>query len=148
MSAPKTETEEWKPRRDRAVQRANAAWTLLLSPEHAALLESLPMGWGEAIEQWGTCQILLTDAGVPPGLGAQAGGDLDTRVAKYAVPALIAIDRIAEAHRKNVDEHGGTSGDCNECGWSWPCPTYVWATSDRDSLACWNPSDDEEADRG
>ena len=54
--------------------------------------------------------------------------------------------RIAEAHHKNVDNAGGSWGDCNECGWSWPCPTHVWATTSRDVLAPWNPTDDEEAD--
>jgi hypothetical protein len=95
------------------------------------------------MEQWQTCQVLLTDAGVPPGLGAQAGADLDTRIARYVVPALAALERIAEAHRKNVDQHGGTDGMCSECNRRWPCPTYVWASSPRDSLACWNPADDE-----
>jgi len=51
--------------------------------------------------------------------------------------------RIAEAHSKHVDEHGGTMGACNECSWHWPCPTYVWATTDRNYLACWDPADDE-----
>ena len=53
------------------------------------------------------------------------------------------LGRIAEAHHKNVDQHGGTDGMCNECNWHWPCPTYVWATEDRDSLACWDPRDDD-----
>lgn len=54
--------------------------------------------------------------------------------------------RIGEAHSKSVDSAGGTWGDCSECGWSWPCPTHVWATQARDVLAPWNPSDDEETD--
>jgi hypothetical protein len=54
------------------------------------------------------------------------------------------LDRIAEAHSKWVDKHGGTDGMCGECNWRWPCPTYVWATdAERDPLACWNPSDDD-----
>jgi hypothetical protein len=57
-----------------------------------------------------------------------------------------AVDRlakIAEAHSKDVGPGGLTSGDCAECSWSWPCPTYVWATSDRDPVIdCWNPADD------
>ena len=55
------------------------------------------------------------------------------------------LDRIAEAHHKRIDAHGGTDGMCNECGWRWPCPTHVWATEDRDALACWDPRDDEDA---
>lgn len=60
------------------------------------------------------------------------------------------LSRIAEAHHKNVDEHGGTYGECNECSWTWPCPTYVWATDlDRnDLIACWDPSDDDEVVAG
>jgi hypothetical protein len=55
------------------------------------------------------------------------------------------LGRIAEAHCKHLTTGGMTSGDCAECGWTWPCPTYTWATSDRDPLACWNPDDDEAA---
>lgn len=54
-----------------------------------------------------------------------------------------ALARIAEAHAKYVDAHGGTWGECNECGAGWPCPTYVWATTDRDPLSTWDPADDE-----
>jgi hypothetical protein len=39
------------------------------------------------------------------------------------------LARIAETHSKQIDAHGGTWGDCNECGWTWPCPTYRWATA-------------------
>lgn len=53
------------------------------------------------------------------------------------------LARIAEFHHKWVDEHGGTLGECSECSLNWPCPTYVWATSERDLTACWDPADDE-----
>lgn len=63
--------------------------------------------------------------------------------------ALGRLARIAEAHQKCVDEHGGTDGDCNECGWTWPCPTYVWATTPRNPhVDTWDPSDDGESRRG
>lgn len=53
------------------------------------------------------------------------------------------IDRIAEAHTKGVGPGGLTSGLCSECSWNWPCPTYRWATEDRDPVvAPWDPSDD------
>jgi hypothetical protein len=52
------------------------------------------------------------------------------------------LSRIAEAHVKEVLVGGLTSGDCTECGHAWPCPTYTWATTDRDTLATWDPSDD------
>jgi hypothetical protein len=55
-----------------------------------------------------------------------------------------ALARIAEAHVKWVQHDGSTSGDCAECIRLWPCPTYVWATDDRDSMACWDPIDDED----
>ncbi len=51
--------------------------------------------------------------------------------------------RIAYAHQKYFDGHGGTDGDCHECGHVWPCPTFVWATTDRSVLDPWNPMDDE-----
>jgi hypothetical protein len=54
------------------------------------------------------------------------------------------MERIAEAHHPKVDMHGGTWGDCAECGWQHPCPTYIWATTDRDPLSTWDPSDDED----
>lgn len=53
------------------------------------------------------------------------------------------LQRIAEAHSKNQAAGGMTSGECDECGWAWPCPTYTWATTDRDPLAPWDPADDE-----
>jgi hypothetical protein len=53
------------------------------------------------------------------------------------------LARIAQAHTKYVDGHGGTSGDCTGCGESSPCPTYVWATEDRNPDATWDPADDE-----
>jgi hypothetical protein len=73
-------------------------------------------------------------------------GHLDERMMRfYRKGAVDRLARIAEAHCKNVDESGGTWGDCNECGWSWPCPTYAWATTERDHiLDPWNPSDDEQ----
>lgn len=52
------------------------------------------------------------------------------------------LDRIAEAHTKQVDRHGGTWGVCCECDHKWPCPTNVWATTDRDFLNCWDPADE------
>lgn len=55
------------------------------------------------------------------------------------------LARIAAAHSKYVAGHGMTNGDCNECGDRWPCPTYTWATTDRDPLATWDPADDEVA---
>jgi hypothetical protein len=59
--------------------------------------------------------------------------------------ALARLARIAEQHGKAVDEHGGTSGYCTECNWSWPCPTRAWAVSDRDPvLDAWDPADDNE----
>lgn len=53
------------------------------------------------------------------------------------------LGRIADAHRPHTAEGGTTSGDCNECGEPSPCPTYVWATTDRDPLATWDPADDQ-----
>ncbi len=65
-----------------------------------------------------------------------------TRVVFYEASYRLA--RIAEAHSKQVDEHGGTWGGCSECGYAWPCPTYVWASTARDPLATWDPADDKD----
>lgn len=57
------------------------------------------------------------------------------------------LARIAEAHSKHVTGGGLTDGGCNECGQPWGengCPTRVWATTDRDVLATWDPADNEE----
>lgn len=56
------------------------------------------------------------------------------------------LGRIHEAHAKDVDAHGGTSGYCVECGRVWPCPTYAWSENgDRDPLLdCWDPADDTD----
>lgn len=54
-----------------------------------------------------------------------------------------ALTRIAAAHCKYVDSLGGTDGNCRECRDMWPCPTYAWATTDREPLGPWNPIDDE-----
>lgn len=77
-----------------------------------------------------------------PGEGSPV---LDPVMAEYDRRG-VALDRIAEAHSKTIDASGGSWGDCTECGWSWPCPTHVWATTDRDVLAPWNPTDDEDDD--
>lgn len=66
--------------------------------------------------------------------------------AKAATPSarLARLARIAEAHRKNQTNSGMTDGYCDECAHPWPCPTNVWATTDRDLTATWNPADDDE----
>ena len=58
------------------------------------------------------------------------------------------LGRIAQAHVKDVGEGGLTSGVCVECYQVYPCPTYVWATKDRDPLATWDPIDDEPTEEG
>ena len=55
---------------------------------------------------------------------------------------LRKFDRIREAHSKHIDAHGRTSGECNECGLSWPCPTYTWVSTNKDPVMdTWAPSD-------
>lgn len=53
------------------------------------------------------------------------------------------LNRIAQAHSKDVGPGGLTSGLCVECGWSWPCPTYAWAAHDRDPDGPWDPANDD-----
>lgn len=56
------------------------------------------------------------------------------------------LARIADAHHQHVSTHGITSGYCRECDLAWPCPTYIWATHDRDLFAPWDPADDDPPD--
>jgi hypothetical protein len=71
-----------------------------------------------------------------------------TRAAIRLSLLLDRLARIAEAHHKEVDAAGGTFGDCTECWWAWPCPTYAWATTDRDPVADpWDPNDDTDTDK-
>lgn len=68
---------------------------------------------------------------------AWAAGKADARLA-----------RIAEAHVQESGAGGTVGGYCVECGQRWGesgCPTRVWATSDRDPLATWDPADDGSA---
>lgn len=54
---------------------------------------------------------------------------------------------IAAHHHKDIDRVGGSWGVCVECGHSWPCPTFVWATEERDPyLSPWDPADDVAED--
>lgn len=53
------------------------------------------------------------------------------------------LGRIAESHCMDVTEGGLTSGLCVECARPHPCPTYIWATTERDPLSTWDPDDDE-----
>lgn len=88
-----------------------------------------------AARQQSELSLLRSHTGI---LGAQNG-----RLKAERDQVRDRLGRIAESHSKNVDEAGGSWGDCTECGWIWPCPTYAWATEDRDALAPWNPMDDE-----
>ena len=59
-----------------------------------------------------------------------------------AMDAKTRLLRITQAHRQNVDIHGGTSGYCIECELVWPCPTYRWATEDGLDINCtWDLKD-------
>lgn len=57
--------------------------------------------------------------------------------------ASARLSRIAEAHTVVTGPAGLTSGLCSECNWTWPCPTYRWATEpDLDPIFnTWDPND-------
>ncbi|MEU9606173.1 hypothetical protein [Streptomyces sp. NPDC048057] len=55
------------------------------------------------------------------------------------------LARIADAHTATRGPAGTTDGYCAECDHRWPCPTSIWATTDRDPLATWDPADDDTA---
>jgi hypothetical protein len=65
---------------------------------------------------------------------------------QYASTPADRLARIAEAHTRRVLPVGLTGGPCAECDLTWPCPTHVWATTDRNPFACWDPEDDQEVD--
>lgn len=57
-------------------------------------------------------------------------------------PLQVRLDAIARAHEQDRDASGGTWGDCVECGWRWPCPTYRWCTDPGVGLFCdWDLDD-------
>jgi len=67
-----------------------------------------------------------------------------TRIIWDDEPMAQRLARIAQAHTKHIDQHGGTTGECTECGETAPCPTWIWATTTvRDPNATWDPADDE-----
>lgn len=51
------------------------------------------------------------------------------------------LERIAAAHSKEILAGGLTSGLCVECGHRWPCPSWTWASTDRDPLSTWECPD-------
>jgi hypothetical protein len=74
-----------------------------------------------------------------PGWPATCGVERDITT------GIVSACPLWQPRSKHVAEGGMTSGDCVECGEPWPCPTYAWATEDRDPLATWDPADDEPA---
>lgn len=60
----------------------------------------------------------------------------------FTSPTL-RLARIAKAHlppRNLVTDR--VLRECRECTWQWPCPTYVWATEERDASLPWDPAGD------
>jgi hypothetical protein len=86
-------------------------------------------------------------AGMPSEISEQGAGLVLAALDRYdtwaAGKAEARLSRIAEAHSKSVGEGGLTDALCGECGLPDPCPTFAWATTDRDPLATWDPADDE-----
>jgi hypothetical protein len=56
------------------------------------------------------------------------------------------LSRIADAHTRGILAGGLFDDVCFECDHTWPCPTYVWATTERNVCAPWNPLDDDGED--
>jgi len=58
--------------------------------------------------------------------------------------AVDRLARIADAHVRAIFEGGLFDDVCMECHLPWPCPTYVWATTERSpTFDPWDPADDE-----
>jgi hypothetical protein len=122
-----------------------------VGPEHLAKgremsdLSERDLMWNEAVNE---------DAEKPDGehlgiirvLQEQDAAEL-ARLRAELVKADQRLTRIGRAHSKNVGAGGLTSGLCIECGESDPCPTKIWATTDRHPLAVWDPADEDETTR-
>lgn len=53
------------------------------------------------------------------------------------------LARIREAHAREIADGGMVGEYCIECGWAWPCATYIW-TLELDGPSCdepWSPLD-------
>jgi hypothetical protein len=110
------------------------AWAIKWMREHNAYE-------GEWMCQWKVIDDMLRAAGY---VSHPGGGPENDDLVRDLIHRAMRTDKIAEMHRKNVDQHGGTWGDCNECGWAWPCPTYEAARSDSTkdySIDSWHPED-------
>jgi hypothetical protein len=87
-------------------------------------------------------------AGMPSEISEQGADLVLAALDRYdgwaAGKAAARLARIAEAHSKHSGEGGLTDGLCVECGERDPCPTRVWASTERDPLATWDPADDSQ----
>lgn len=125
-----------------AENRTNPHYSGATDCEHG---EPVDRGWVELALETEAAHALLDWLKVPDG-HPQGGGDIDTRMAKVALRLLAAeaaLGAIAEAHRQGEGPAGMVDGYCIECQFTWPCPTSLWATGQRESNAPWNPADDE-----
>lgn len=112
--------------------------------------EELPLSWLELGFEAENAQQLLDFAGIPDGL-PQGHGDVDWRVAALVLAhhrATAVLANIASAHQQGTGPVGMVDGFCVECTWAWPCPTYLWASGERDPLSPWNPADDDATATG
>ncbi len=81
--------------------------------------------------------VLLSVAEYADRTDAEQIADLRGQV----VAAAGDVQRLSAALARIAEAHSGHVGYCVECGWAWPCPTHVWATTDRDALtAPWIPA--------
>lgn len=97
---------------------------------------------GEAVIHWlGTWPTTTAHPQGVASIKAVHGHGGATRIVLADDPAT-RLARIAEAHSKTVGAGGTTDGLCGECELPHPCPTFTWATTDRDPLATWDPADD------
>lgn len=111
------------------------------------LCENLPIGVAEVLEEAVIVQHLMDSINIP--LGTTYDKDIDVRVyqaVEIHKDMKMRLERIAEAHTKYVDVHGGTYGECVECGAQWPCPTFIWSKPGRTSTNTWYPDDDDYTD--
>ncbi len=113
------------------------------TPEESQWITDWMATPGEVTQQWKVIDDMLRAAGYVSNPG---GGPENDDLVRDLIHRAARADKIVGMHQKHVGPGGLTSGDCTECGYAWPCPTYEWAKPDstRDWVVdCWDPADDE-----
>jgi len=137
--------------REHVLQHADAVLSVLPpAADQGAAIERLAAERDELRTAWDSlARCTAEDAEALFEVGRLVGLSLGERT----VSIRAAIEAIGAELRRMADEEqqpetqagpgGTTDGLCAECELPHPCPTFTWATTDRDPLATWDPADDD-----